>query len=133
MFLQPLKYDDPRLDFYAVYKKEVADYDTDYVKKYDEDLNTTLIFVRHLGCVLEGNLTFSRRPVYSPPSAPPSSSTFIQSLNPIQLTDLQPSSMPSFSPSTNLPSQMKHPPFHPLRRTHPARLLQSLGLCMPVC
>ena len=31
-----------------MYKKEATDYDTDYVKKYDEDLNTTLIFVRLL-------------------------------------------------------------------------------------
>jgi hypothetical protein len=45
-FFQPIKNDDPRLDFYAVYKKEATEYDTDYVKKYDEDLNTTLIFVR---------------------------------------------------------------------------------------
>ena len=29
-----------------MYKREATDYDTDYVKKYDEDLNTTLIFVR---------------------------------------------------------------------------------------
>ena len=29
-----------------MYKKEAMEYDADYVKKYDEDLNTTLIFVR---------------------------------------------------------------------------------------
>ena len=46
-FLQPIKSDDPRIDFYTIYKKEATEYDTDYVKKYDEDLNTTLIFVRH--------------------------------------------------------------------------------------
>lgn len=45
-FFQPIKHDDPRLDFYAIYKKEATEYDTNYVKKYDEDLNTTLIFVR---------------------------------------------------------------------------------------
>jgi len=33
--------DDPRLDFYTMYRREVAKYGTDYVK-YDEDLNTTL-------------------------------------------------------------------------------------------
>lgn len=37
--------DDPRLDFYMMYKREATEYDTTYVKKYDEDLNTTLIFV----------------------------------------------------------------------------------------
>ena len=47
-FLQPIKAGDPRLDFYAVYKQEATEYDTDYIKKYDEDLNTTLIFVRLL-------------------------------------------------------------------------------------
>ena len=47
VFFQPIKSDDPRVDFYTMYKKEATEYDTDYVKKYDEDLNTTLIFVRH--------------------------------------------------------------------------------------
>ena len=45
-FFQPIRNDDPRLDFYTIYEKEVTQYDTDYVKKYDDDLNTTLIFVR---------------------------------------------------------------------------------------
>ena len=47
-FFQPIKNDDPRLDFYTVYQREATEYDADYVKKYDEDLNITLIFVRHL-------------------------------------------------------------------------------------
>jgi len=47
-FFQPIKNDDARLDFYAMYKKEATEYETDYVKKYDEDLNTTLIFVSNL-------------------------------------------------------------------------------------
>ena len=46
MYLQPIKNDDPRLDFYTMYKRETMEYDTDYMKKYNEDLNTTLIFVR---------------------------------------------------------------------------------------
>ena len=45
-FFQPIKTEDPRVDFYTMYKRESAEYDMDYVKKYDEDLNTTLIFVR---------------------------------------------------------------------------------------
>jgi len=45
-FFQPIKTDDARLDFYTVYKREAMEYDADYIKKYDEDLNTTLIFVR---------------------------------------------------------------------------------------
>ena len=46
MFLQPIKNDDPRLDFYTMYKRETTEYDTDYMQKHNEDLNTTLIFVR---------------------------------------------------------------------------------------
>ena len=45
MFLQPIKNDDPKLDFYTMYKREATEYDTEYVQNYDEDLNTTLIFV----------------------------------------------------------------------------------------
>ena len=52
-FFQPIKTDDPRLDFYTMYKREAMEYDTDYVKKYDEDLNTTLIFVRHCNSFLQ--------------------------------------------------------------------------------
>lgn len=47
-FFQPIKKGDARLDFYTMYKKEATEYDTDFVKKYDDDLNTTLIFVRCL-------------------------------------------------------------------------------------
>ena len=46
LFMPPLKSDEARTDFYTVYKRESTEYDTNYVKKYDEDLNTTLVFVR---------------------------------------------------------------------------------------
>jgi len=46
MFLQPIKNDHPRLDFFTMYKREMMEYDTDYMQKHNEDLNTTLIFVR---------------------------------------------------------------------------------------
>ena len=46
MFFQPIKNDDPTLDFYIMYKRETTEYDTEYMQKYNEDLNTTLIFVR---------------------------------------------------------------------------------------
>ena len=35
----------PTVDFYNKFQREADDYDSDFVKKYDEDLNTTLIFV----------------------------------------------------------------------------------------
>ena len=46
MYLQPVKNDDPQLDFYTMYKRETVEYDTEHKQKYNEDLNTTLIFVR---------------------------------------------------------------------------------------
>jgi len=46
LFLQPIKNDDPQLDFYTMYKRETMEYDTDYMQKHNEDLNNTLIFVR---------------------------------------------------------------------------------------
>jgi len=46
MYLQPIKNDDPEVDFYTMYKRETMEYNTEYMQKYDEDLNTTLIFVR---------------------------------------------------------------------------------------
>jgi hypothetical protein len=46
MYLQPIKNDDPKLDFYTMYKRETMEYDTESMQKYNEDLNTTLIFVR---------------------------------------------------------------------------------------
>jgi len=35
-----------RVDFYDKFQREADEYDRDFMKKYDEDLNTTLIFVR---------------------------------------------------------------------------------------
>jgi hypothetical protein len=45
MYFQPIKTNDPKLDFYTMYKRETMEYDTEYMQKYNEDLNTTLIFV----------------------------------------------------------------------------------------
>ena len=39
-----------RAKFYEHYRKEAEEYDKDFMKKYDEDLNTTLIFVCHPRC-----------------------------------------------------------------------------------
>jgi hypothetical protein len=36
---------DPKLDFYTMYKQETTEYDTEHMRKHNEDLNTTLIFV----------------------------------------------------------------------------------------
>ena len=47
-FVEPLRTEDSRTDFFAVYRRESGEFDRDYAKKYDEDLNTSLIFVSHL-------------------------------------------------------------------------------------
>jgi len=46
MYLQSIRNDDPQLDFYTMYKRETTEYDTEYMQKHNEDLNTTLIFMR---------------------------------------------------------------------------------------
>jgi len=131
-FFQPIKNDDARLDFYTMYKKEATEYDTDYVKKYDEDLNTTLIFVRRVQFASASYLTCFRRRVCSPPSVPPSSSTSTQSSNPTRTSNQQPSSAQSFSLSTSPPSQTKPPPYRPHRKILPARSSLSLDSCTRV-
>jgi len=35
-----------RAEFYEHYRKEAKEYDEEFTKKHDVDLNTTLIFVR---------------------------------------------------------------------------------------
>ena len=70
-----------------MYKREATEHDTDYVKKYDEDLNITLIFVRRSLFALVDYLTRSLRRACSPPSARLSSSTFIPTSNPIRTSN----------------------------------------------
>ena len=47
-FFEPLRTNDSRTDFFTVYRKESEEFDREYTRKYDEDLNTSLIFVSHL-------------------------------------------------------------------------------------
>jgi len=37
--------EDHRTRFYQVYRSEADEYDREFVKRYEEDLNTTLVFV----------------------------------------------------------------------------------------
>jgi len=76
-----------RDEFYNKFQRAADEYDRDFIKKYDEDLNTTLIFVGvfygYLGhCV---NLMFFRgdRPAFFPLSRPLSVSTFKATSNQI--------------------------------------------------
>ena len=47
-FFDPLRTNDSRTDFFVVYRRESGEFDRDYAKKHDEDLNTSLIFVSRL-------------------------------------------------------------------------------------
>ena len=51
-FFDPLRTNDSRADFFAVYHKESGEFDRDYAKKYDENLSTSLIFVSRLVFIL---------------------------------------------------------------------------------
>jgi len=41
---------DHRTQFFEDYRREAEEYDREFMKKYDEDLNTTLIFVSSVLC-----------------------------------------------------------------------------------
>ena len=41
----PPTQEDHRAQFFKDYRKEAEEYDKEFMKKHDEDLNTTLIFV----------------------------------------------------------------------------------------
>ena len=64
VYFQPIKNEDPQFDFYTVYKREATEYDTENMKKYNEDLNTTLIFVRFY-YLLDCRLVFTTSPGWS--------------------------------------------------------------------
>lgn len=72
-YLHPIKNDDPKLDFYTMYKQETMDYDTEHVNKYNEDLDTTLIFVSPCFLYRSSVNLHVLRPAYSLQSIPPSS------------------------------------------------------------
>ena len=111
MYFQPVKDEDPHLDFYTMYKRESTEYDTEYMKKYNEDLNTTLIFVGFPCHPPPDQGTYHIfRPVCSPQSIPPSSSPFSRSSNQIPASGRKPTSVRSSSASTG--------------RSHPVNTLQ---------
>ena len=69
----------PRVEFYDKFQREADDYDHDFMKKHDEDLNTTLIFVS-IFCIYVGRgvhfVFLGYRPVCSLRSHQLSFSTF---------------------------------------------------------
>jgi len=69
-----------RVEFYDKFQREADEYDRDFMKKYDEDLNTTLIFVSILFAYVSVAVfiwfIWGCRPVCSPQLLPLSLSTF---------------------------------------------------------
>jgi aromatic ring-opening dioxygenase LigB subunit len=55
----------PRVEFYTRYEKEADKFDRDLVKKLDDDLATTLIFVSSAFLNKASNTEQSSRQVYS--------------------------------------------------------------------
>ena len=129
-FFLPIKNDDPQLDFYTMYKRETMEYDTEYMKKYNEDLNTTLIFV----CIRAPSSSYSvdhiLRPVFSRQSAPPSLSTSSPSSSQTQMNDPKLTSEPFSSLSTDPLFQAKPLPFLRRGMVPPRRLSQPWTCCM---
>ena len=77
--------EDLRTKFYERYRELAEGYDKDFMKKYEEDLDTTLIFVCCPHRSGSGTCIDScHRPVCSPPSLPPSSSRSTPSSSLIQ-------------------------------------------------
>jgi hypothetical protein len=124
MYLQPIKNDDPKLDFYTIYKRETMEYDTEYMQKHNEDLNTTLIFVRSVFPLPPDNIEHTLRPVYSLRSAPPSSSTSSRISSQIPANGPKPTSERFSSPSTDPLFPTKTPPLHQRGMVPPPRSSQ---------
>ena len=57
--------EDHRARFFEDYRKEAEEYDREFMKKHDEDLNTTLIFVSSLRCPALYTLTRSQAGLFS--------------------------------------------------------------------
>ena len=86
-FFDPLRTNNSRADFFSVYRKESDEFDREYTKKYDEDLNTSLIFVSYLISFLRaGTKSKILRPVCSRQSVQHLLSMYNPNLNPTRTT-----------------------------------------------
>ena len=96
-----------------MYKREATEYDIDYVKKYDEDLNTTLIFVRR------------PPPLFSMISPVPVGRSVLG--RQLRLRHRRP-----FQPPTQPERTVRHPP--PRHSPHSQPVRHPWGrLCCPAC
>ena len=63
--MSPVDQEDHQARFYEAYRKVAEEYDKEFLKKYDEDLNTTLIFVSLVSNFTECVLTISQAGLFS--------------------------------------------------------------------
>jgi len=60
-------HEDIRTRLYEKYPREAEEHDREFIKKYDEDMNTTLIFVGFFHVPRRGCANLVSRPLCSPP------------------------------------------------------------------
>ena len=133
MYFQPIKNDDPKLDFFTMYKRETTEYDAEYMNKYNEDLNTTLIFVSSSISSSTHSVDLALRPACSLRSVPPSLLMSSRASSQIQPNDLRPISAPFSSPSTHQFFPVRVPPLLQLGAVPPKRSLRHRTSCTQVC
>jgi len=102
--------EDHRARFFECYRQEAEEYDREFMKKYDEDLNTTLIFVSFMKFQQACAKIWSRL-VSFPPLLPHSSSTSNLNSSLTRVRRLLPSSESSSIRLTMPPSVTTLPPF----------------------
>ena len=109
--LSSADHEDHQAQFYECYRKVAEEYDKEFLKKYDEDLTTTLIFVSRVWVeLLWARANQRNRLVYFPLSPPHSSSRLTPSYSPTRAMRLQPSFVFSSTRSTTPRSETTFPP-----------------------
>ena len=113
-------------------KQEAMEYDTENIQKYNEDLNTTLIFVRFRSLLVSQVANYRLRLVCSLRSASPSSSTSSPSSSPIPPNGPNHISERFSSASTDLSLQTKTLRVPQREVALAQRLSQYQTFCMPI-
>ena len=127
----PPTHDDCRARFYEHYRKEAEEYDKETIKKYDEDLNTTLIFVSFVQgsgspiltrvtgwSILRGHLRIHHRPQLSAPTGPERRNRRSPPCSHLQDRQYHVRQRGSNPPAMDRPSAHGRPrPSHPLRES----------------